>query len=365
MDRHIAAVATMTAMGFCESARVIELRSDNAAGVCPQVAAALSATNVGSALGYGGDSVTGALRERVRDVFESPDADIFPTVTGTAANAVGLSALCPPWGAVLCHDTAHIAVHEGGATSHLSGGAVLRQLAGPDGRIDVAVLERAFDETWWDDPHQSQPAVLSIVCPSDLGTVPTVAQVRELTDRARARGLRCHMDGARFANAVATLGCAPAELTWRSGIDVLSFGATKNGGLTADAIVSFDPAVSDQLRFRLKRSGHVPSKMRFQSAQLLAMLTDGLWLENARHANQMAQRLATGLQTVGHQPLHPVDANMIFLEWNRQQVSQLGAAGLAFYELRPGLSRLVTSWQTTADEVDRAVQLIGQVGIGG
>lgn len=334
----------------------VELRSDNAAGACPEVLAAVAAANSGTALGYGGDDLTGRLREVVRDVFEHPEAEVFPVVSGTAANAVALSALCPPWGSVLCHETAHIAVHECGATSHLSGGAVLRPLPGADAQIDPAELRRTFAATWWGDPHQSQPAVLSITCPTDLGTVPTPDRVRGLADLAHERGLRVHMDGARLANALASLGCAPADLTWRAGVDMLSLGMTKNGGLTADTIVCFDPAVVDGLRYRLKRAGHTPSKMRFQSAQLIAMLEGGLWLRLAEHANACAARLAVGLRDLGVAFAEEPQANMLFPVLDRGVIDALTEGGeVLFYELSPGVIRFVTSWQTTTSDVDRTV----------
>lgn len=339
----------------------IEFRSDNAAGVCPEVLAAIAAANLGSAPGYGADELTAQLRDRVREVFQHREAEVFPVVSGTAANAVGLSALCPPWGSVLCHESAHINVHECGATSLLSGGAVLRPLPGPHGQIDPAALEQAFAQTWWDDPHQSQPAVLSLVCPSDLGTVTAPKLLGTLTGMARTRGLRTHLDGARLANAVITLDCTPAEVTWRAGFDVVSFGATKNGGMSADAIISFDAKASDELRYRLKRAGHVPSKLRFQSSQLLAVLTDDLWLRLAARANAATARLTSGLRGMGLSPLEQPDVNMVFLALDAATVTALAHAGLLFHELTPGTVRLVTSWQTTDAEVDDALDRFATV----
>ncbi len=333
----------------------IEFRSDNAAGVCPEVLAAIAAANVGSAPGYGADELTAQLQQRVREVFAHRDAEVFPVATGTAANAVGLSALCPPWGSIVCHESAHINVHECGAASLLSGGAVLRALPGPHGQIAPATLEHAFAQTWWDDPHQSQPAVLSVVCPTDLGTIVAPKQLQTLTGLARSRGMRTHLDGARLANAVAALGCAPADVTWRAGIDVMSFGATKNGGMGADAIVSFDARASAELRYRLKRAGHVPSKLRFLSAQLLAMLTDDLWLRLAARANAAAARLVAGLRELGLVPLERTEVNMVFLALDAATVTALAQAGLLFHELTPGTVRLVTSWQTTDAEIDDAL----------
>jgi threonine aldolase len=254
----------------------VELRSDNAASVSPAILEAMAAVNSGSALAYGGDEVTAALENRVREVFEHPTARVFPVLSGTAANALSLSALTPPWGSVVCHETAHIMTSEGGATSLLAGGAVMTGVAGEGYTMAPEALQAHLDGVRWGDPHHSQPAVLPLTSPSDYGTVYSVAEITELTAIAKTRDLRVHLDGARFANAVVATGAAPADLTWRAGVDVLSLGATKNGALSAEAIVCFSDAPADELVYRTKRSGHVTSKMRYQSAQLLAYLSDDL-----------------------------------------------------------------------------------------
>ena len=260
---------------------MIELRSDNAAGVAPEILAAIEAANVGSALAYGEDDLTAGLHDVVREVFEHPTARVFPVTSGTAANALSLSSLTPPWGAVLCHPTAHIITAEGGSTSLFGAGAVMQGVDGEHALIDPDRLRARLDATRWGDPHESQPSVLSLTVPSDDGTLYQPTQIAELVEIARASGLKVHVDGARLANAVVAHGCSPADLTWRAGVDVLSLGAIKNGALGADAIVAFDDEAADQLVYRTKRSGHVTSKMRFQSAQLTAYLTDGLWLRLA------------------------------------------------------------------------------------
>ncbi|MBI5089849.1 MAG: low specificity L-threonine aldolase [Actinobacteria bacterium] len=336
----------------------MELRSDNAAGAAPEIIAALSTANTGSAAPYGDDELTAQLTDTVRTVFERPNARVFPVLSGTAANSIGLAALTPPWGAVLCHETAHVLRSEGGATSMFSGGAVMHGLAGENFRIDVAALHRALDSTRWGDPHHSQPSVLSLTSPSDYGTVYGISQIRELTEVARSRGLRVHLDGARIANALVALGCTPAELTWRSGIDVVSLGATKNGALSTDAIVCFDDAVSEQLVYRVKRAGHVASKMRFQSAQLQAYLTDGLWLRLAATANTTMARLARGVQRLGLELVAPADANMIFVRIDDSAIDRLEQSGLLFYRMGSGMVRFVTSFRTTEDEVDDAIARI-------
>ncbi len=332
--------------------RPIELRSDNCAGAAPELLAAIAAANSGSALAYGGDEWSARLQARVAEVFEHQDVTVFPVLTGTAANSLALSALCPPWGAVLCHETAHIIRNECGATSMFGAGAVMRGLPGERFLLDAASLEHAFATTNWGDPHHSQPSALSMTNPTDFGTVYSVERVRELAGLARDRGLRVHMDGARIANAIDALGCTPAELTWRAGVDIVSLGATKNGALSTDAIVCFDPALAEQLTYRVKRAGQVASKMRFQSAQLEAYLTEGLWLRLAATANAAMARLATGLEALGIGFVARPEANIAFVTVPDEVVDRLEAAGVLFYRIGPGVIRFVTSFQTSADDVD-------------
>ena len=336
----------------------IELRSDNAAGAAPEIMAAITGANTGSALAYGADEWTARLRDTVRAVFEHPVAEVFPVVSGTAANSLALAAMCPPWGAVLCHETAHILQNECGATSLFGGGAVMRGVAGENYRIDPAALEHAFETTRWGDPHHSQPSVLSLTVPTDYGTLYTARQIAELTASAAGRGLTAHLDGARIANALDVLDCSPADLTWRVGIDAFSLGAMKNGALSTDAIVCFDPAVSEQLVYRTKRSGHVTSKMRFQSAQLIAYLTDDLWLRLARRSNAAMARLAAGVTKLGVEQLNEPDVNMLFLRVDPGAADRMADSGLLFYRMAADVVRLVTSFQTTDEEVETALARI-------
>ncbi len=336
----------------------IEFRSDNSAGVAPEILAAIADANVGSAVAYGADQQTARLEQRVREVFEHSTARVFPVSSGTAANALGLTALCPPWGSVLCHETAHILQSECGATSMLGGGMVIRGVPGADYRVQPATLRSALESVRWGDPHHSQPAVLSLTQPTDMGTIYSVDEVAALAAIARERDLRMHIDGARIANAIVALGCSPADLTWRAGVDIVSLGATKNGVLSTEAIVSFDDQAADQLVYRTKRSGHVTSKMRFQSAQLSAYLENDLWLRLAANSNAMMARLADGLQRLGVSLLNSPDVNIVFAEISDEAAARLEAAGLLFYRIRPGVIRLVTSWQTTSDDVDVALAQI-------
>jgi threonine aldolase len=333
----------------------IELRSDNAAAVAPEIFSALAAANVGTAIAYGEDSTTADLQERVREVFEHATARVFPVTSGTAGNALSLTSLCPPWGAVLCHETAHILNSEGGATSMLGGGAIMRGVPGNDFRIEPGTLQTALDNVRWGDPHHSQPAVLSFTQPTDMGTMYEVADIAELAAIARNSGLRVHLDGARLANAIAALGCSPAELTWRAGVDVVTLGATKNGALSAEAIIAFDGDAAHELVYRTKRAGHVTSKMRFQSTQLLAYLDGDLWLTLASNSNNRMTQLAAGLSALDVEFVNRPDVNIVFARVADEHADRLEAAGLLFYRIAPGLIRLVTSWQTTSSEIDEAL----------
>jgi threonine aldolase len=339
---------------------VIELRSDNAAGVAPDILAAIETANTGSALAYGGDELTAHLQDVVRAVFEHPTARVFPVTSGTAANALALSAATPPWGAVLCHPTAHIIGAEGGATSLLSGGAVMQGVGGEHALIAPEQLRAALEAVRWGDPHESQPSVLSLTLPSDHGTLYRLEQVSELTAIAREHEMRVHVDGARIANAVAALGCSPADLTWRAGVDVLSLGATKNGAMSAEAIVAFDDRVADELVYRTKRSGHVTSKLRFQSAQVAAYPTDGLWLRLATHANDRMRELVAELETLASYGVRlqgHADVNMAWVAMPAPALDAAAEAGVLFYRMGPEVARLVTSWQTSAEEVVEAAAI--------
>lgn len=336
--------------------REIELRSDNAAGVAPEILGAIDRANPGSAIAYGDDDITGELQRIVREVFEHPTARAFPVASGTAANALSLAAMCPPWGSVLCHETAHILRSECGATSMFGGGAVMTGVPGDGHRIGIDELRGALDRVRWGDPHHSQPAVLSLTLPTDMGTLYSVAEVSALAAVAHERGLRVHVDGVRIANALVALGVTPADLTWRAGVDVLSLGATKNGAMSTEAIVTFDDPVAEELVYRTKRAGHVTSKMRYQSAQLIAYLADDLWLRLATNSNDRMAELTAGLGELGVDLQDRPEVNMLFAKVDDRVADRLEAAGLLFYRLGGGTIRLVTSWQTTSDDVDRTVE---------
>ncbi len=331
----------------------MDFSSDNASGASPQILAALTAANQGPASAYGADVVTARLTQRLAAIFEHEVA-VFPVATGTAANALALAALTPPWGIIYCHEEAHIAIDECGAPEFFAGGAKLIGLAGPDAKITPEAVASRLTERGF--VHHAQPAVISVTQATEAGTLYTAAELGAMGAFARREGLSLHMDGARFANAIVALDCAPADITWRAGVDVLSFGATKNGALAAEAVIFFDPAKARDFAYRRKRGGHLLSKMRFVSAQLEAYLEDGLWLANARHANRMAARLGAGLARLdGARLRHPVAANAVFVELPDRVIRALSADGFRFYRWGGPQAlaiRLVASFATTAQEVD-------------
>ena len=336
---------------------MIELRSDNAAGVAPDILAALEAANTGSALAYGGDDLTAHLQDVVRSVFDHPSARAFPVTSGTAANSLALSAATPPWGAVLCHPTAHIVTSEAGATSLFGGGAVMQGVEGDHALIDPDRLRATLDSVRWGDPHESQPSVLSLTLPSDLGTLYRPEEVTALAAIARGSGLKVHLDGARIANAVAALGCSPADVTWRAGVDVLSFGGTKNGAAVGEAVVFFDKHLAAEFDYRCKQAGQLASKMRFLSAPWVGMLTDGAWLKHADHSNAMAARLEAAVRRLpaglGQRVLFPRQANSVFVELPPPAIETLRDRGWRFYTfIGQGGCRFMCSWDTTPQDVD-------------
>ena len=284
---------------------------------------------------------------------------MFPVATGTAANALALSALSPPWGQIFCHAEAHIEVDEAGAPELFTGGAKLALLDGAHGKIQVEELTAALAAAGFGIQHHPQPSALSLTQATEAGTVYSLEETTALALAARDAGLSVHMDGARFANAIAHLGCSPAEATWKAGIDVLSFGATKNGAMAAEAVIFFKPEQAGDFLFRRKRGGHLFSKMRYLSAQLVAYLQDDLWLENARHANACAQTLAEGLAALdGAELVHPVDANEIFVRLPEVVMAAMEKMGVGFLRWdNNGQARFVCAFDTEREAVDQALKI--------
>jgi threonine aldolase len=343
----------------------MDFASDNAAGIAPEILAAISQANEGAALAYGCDAWTRRVEEKLAAIFEQEVAG-FLVSSGTAANALALAHLTEPWGAVLCHQEAHIATDECGAPEFYGGGIKLIGLPGEAGRIAPETLQCALGAGSWGGPHHVSPSVLSLSQATEAGTIYRPEEIRELAEIAHARGMSVHVDGARLGNALARLNASPAQATWMAGVDVLSFGATKGGTLAAEAVIFFDPHRAAGMPERRKRGGHLISKHRFLAAQIDAYLADDLWLKLARHANAMADRLAAAELV----PVWPVEANEVFVALPMQVDQRLRAAGASYHPWTTDslpkdvtldgdttLVRLVTSFATSVEEVDRFVAL--------
>lgn len=335
--------------------------SDNIAAASPQVIEALVACNAGQARAYGADELTARVERKFGELFER-EVSVLLVPTGTAANALALAALTPPWGSVLCHRDSHVNNDECGAPEFFTGGAKLVTVDGAEAKLDVDAL-RIAALAKRGDVHCTQPACATITQATEVGSLYTVDEIAAIGEVCRSSSLRLHMDGSRFANALVALGCTPAEMTWKAGVDVLSFGATKNGVPAAEAIVAFDPAIAGELAFRRKRAGHLFSKMRFLSAQIDAYLEGDLWLRNASQANAMAQRLVAGLRGFSCiEVLGEPRANIVFCRLPRALIEALHAQNFGFYHDRwgPGVVRLVTSFATTAVDVDYLLDAVRQ-----
>ena len=321
--------------------------SDNAAAAHPKVLEAIAAANPLDTA-YDGDALSQRLDGAFSDLFETEVRALWVT-TGTAANCLALAALCPPYGGILCHRDSHIEVDEAGAPGFFTAGAKLILLEGEGAKISPDAVTAACDRIR-KDVHQVQPAAISITNATEYGLVYRAAEVGALGEVARERGLAFHMDGARFANALATTSESPADVTWRAGVDALSFGFVKNGGFNAEALILFRTELFDEVAVRRKRAGHLLSKGRYLAAQILALLEGDLWLDNARAANAAAQTLA---QSAPSRLVYPVEANEIFLQASADEAERLRGQGFDFYDWGPGEIRLVTSWDQQGEEIER------------
>ena len=331
----------------------MNFRSDNESPAAPEILAALQEANSGHAYAYGEDGITAGMRDRFRETFET-DLEVFPVATGTAANSLSIAQLSPAYGAVFCHHEAHLHADECGGPEFYSGGAKVIPLSGELAKICPRTLRAALAKMEEMGIHESQPSAVSLSQATELGTVYKPDEIREISRIARGGGMGLHMDGARLANAVQRLGCTPAELTWKAGVDILSFGATKNGAMAAEAVVVFNNDRAAGLARRHKRAGHLFSKMRFMSVQLETYLKDDLWLQLAGRANRAADALSAGLgRLAGAQVLYPVEANEVFVKMPPPLADGLKEAGYEFH-LWPGSRdhyRLVTCFATRVDEV--------------
>jgi threonine aldolase len=347
--------------------------SDNSGPAHPVVIAAVVRANEGYAPGYGAEEAMARVTARIREIFEAPEAVVHLVATGTAANALALACLCPPWGAVFCHAHSHVQEDECGAIGFYTGGATLVPVAGAHGRMDSAALAETIARSGG-SVHQVQPGAVTLTNATEAGAVYGPDQVAEIAQIAKARGLPVHMDGARFTNALVAAGCTPAEMTWKAGVDALSFGGTKNGLMGVEAVIQFDPARAWEFELRRKRAGHLFSKHRYLSAQIEAYLTDGLWLEMARAANARAATLSRGIAALpGGSIDHPTEANEVFAAFPRAAHRRVRAAGAEYYLWSfadplnqtldgpgevPVSARLVCNWATSEADVDRFLGLI-------
>jgi threonine aldolase len=333
-----------------------QFASDNCSGICPEAWVAMAEANAGHEPGYGNDTWTQRAADRIREIFET-NCEVFFVFNGTSANSLSLASLCQSYHSVLCHENAHVETSECGAPEFFANGSKILLLSGANGKIDPPEIELAVKKRT--DIHYPKPRVLSVTQATEMGTVYSVTEIQALAETARQFGLRLHMDGARFANAVASLGIAPADITWRAGVDVLCFGGSKNGIALGEAVVFFDHELARDFDYRCKQGGQLASKMRFLSAPWLGMLKDGVWLRHARHANDMARRLETGLkQMPGVQLAHPVQSNAVFAKFPKNAEARLHERGWKFSTgvVTPNESRLMCSWDTTPEDVDAFVQ---------
>jgi len=333
--------------------------SDNAYGASPQILAALTTASTGAVPSYGDDAITARVRERLATIF-GREVAAYPVVTGTAANSLALATLCPPYGAVLCHAESHIAVDECAAPEFFTGGAKLVHLEGGGGKITPAAIEAVLPG-YARGVHSAKPSAVSITQATEYGTIYKPDEIKAIADTAHKHGMALHMDGARFANALATLGCGAADITWKAGVDALSFGATKNGALCAEAVIFFDKARAQEFEYRRKKAGHLISKMRFISAQLDAYLEDDLWLANAKRANALAKKLGDGLAAIpGVTLAHSVEGNGVFVWFPKPLAAHLHKIGAKFYdwasEPERVMARLVVSFATPETDVAKFIE---------
>jgi threonine aldolase len=335
-----------------------QFTSDNRSGICPEAWAALATANDGNHLpSYGEDPWTHQAAELLRQHFDT-DCDVYFVFNGTAANSLALASCCQSYHSVICHELAHIETDECGAPEFFSNGTKLLLASGKNGKLSPAAVESLVRKR--NDIHYPKPRVLSLTQATELGTLYTPAEVAALCTTARSLNLRVHMDGARFANAVASLGCHPADLTWRAGVDVLCFGGTKNGMSGGEAVIFFDRSLSEEFAYRCKQAGQLASKMRFLSAQWVGMLQNDALFTHAGHANAMAQLLQQKLGCIpGIRVLYPVQANAVFVELPPHILSRLAERGWQLYTFIGGGTRLMCSWNTTETDIDRLLQDVG------
>ena len=348
--------------GRPDTPRVVtrHVASDNYSGVCPEAMAAMRDANEGHVPAYGDDLWTQRAADALRTLFAA-DCEVFFAFNGTAANSLALAALCQSFHSVICSASAHVETDECGAPEFFSNGSKLLVAASPDGKLTPALVEALA--TGRSDIHFPKPRAVTITQPTETGRLYTIDEIRALSVVCRERGLRLHMDGARFANACASLGCEPADITWRAGVDVLCFGGTKNGMANGEAILFFDRTLAEDFAYRCKQAGQLASKMRFLTAPWVGMLESGAWLRNARHANACARRLERQIRDLPHVGLaFPVEANSVFLRASEARLDALRARGWRFYTFIGGAARMMFSWDTDDAVVDALAADIQEIG---
>ncbi len=340
-----------------------QFASDNYAGICPEAMQAMQAANTGFTPSYGDDFWTERACEQLRRIFET-DCQVFFVFNGTAANSLALASLCRSYHSVICHDLAHVETDECGAPEFFSNGTKLLHIQGPMGKFDLTEVERTI--TRRSDIHYPRPKVLSLTQATEVGTVYTPGEINAASELAHSYGLRVHMDGARFANAVASLGVAPADISWRAGVDVLCLGGAKNGMALGEVVVFFDKELAHEFEYRCKQAGQLASKMRFISAPWIGMLEGDTWLKNARHANDCAALLAAELTAIeGVRILYPRQANSVFIEMPGEVAEKLRAAGWRFYSfIGSGGARFMCSWQTSTKDVMQLAEAVKKASSG-
>ncbi len=333
-----------------------EFASDNTAAICPEAWAALAEANAEGAASYGDDEWTQRVSDRVREIFET-DCAVFFVFNGTAANSLALAQLCRSFHSVICHEHSHIDTDECGGPGFFGGGLKLLPTSGAEGKLDLAQVEAAIDAQRQRGVHAPDPRVISITQATELGTVYRRDEIERVAEFARARALFLHMDGARFANAVAALACAPKAITWEAGVDVLCFGGTKNGTAAGELVVFFKKELAHEFDYRAKQAGQLASKQRFLAAPWAGLLHDDVWIENARRANGRAKTLAAKLTELGMQPEFPREASSVFLRMKDDLVGHLRGRGWQFYKfIEPDVYRLMCSWSVTEQDIDEFVR---------
>lgn len=342
--------------------KVQQFGSDNYSGICPEVLNALIEANSGSVEAYGDDKYTEQVSKKIREIFEY-DCEVFFVFNGTSANALSLASMCQSYHSVICHEIAHIETDECGAPEFASNGSKLLLATGENGKLNPTNIEDLATKR--DDIHYPKPKVISITQSNEVGVTYSIKEIKAIKKVADKFNLKIHMDGARFANALVSLGCTPAEMTWKVGVDVLSFGGTKNGMAFGEAVVFFNKDLAEDFEYRVKQAGQLASKMRFISAQWLGLLDNGVWLKNAKNANEMATHFAESLENIdGVHLMFPVDANEVFIKLSPEIEVELKRRGWIFHAFIGGSNRFVFSWDSNKERVDELINDIKELANG-